>query len=371
MDSIEFVFQRGVEGSTGEILSAIGRLASRDTFTCLRAAVAYASANGCHAFSDELIQRIPQWETVRKEWLLSIDRGITHPDALRHLMGMNDSHVRIHDGEAVLANNLWPRLSFHPKTYVFLVDPHQTDLGVGIFCGSANLTYPGLVTGVEHGTSVALLPPLTQIDSERLRQIEEDLGWWAPSWNIATECDREFLERYQQRWELRPRATESEIIDRIEAVPESPLDKIQNLSWADARCFWVQVERLNPNLGPGRPGNQLDLQAGTRVYFGFTASNVAVNHHFGSIQIAYDNRDPYEATMRFGHNGMDKLNLPIPGENGPDSYKNSFLHFERIHAGYFVLTVSNGTEHQEWIERSTNQGMLEHMRGGRAFGFYS
>ncbi|MHB8203096.1 MAG: hypothetical protein ACYDHG_05235 [Desulfomonilaceae bacterium] len=369
MNTIEFIFQNGVEGTISEILSAMGRLASRATFTCLRASVAYASARGCRAFSDELSQRLPQWDTVRKEWLLSVDRGTTEPDALRSLMTMNDSYVRIHDGEAVLANNLWPRLSFHPKTYVFLMDPNQLDLGVGMLCGSANLTYPGLVTGVEHAALLSLLPPFAQNEREKLRQIERDLSWWAPSWNSASECNLDFLNRYQQLWARRPRVTGAEIIERMEGVADSPLDKNQNLSWADARCFWIEVGNLNPNLG--RAGNQLDLQAGTRVYFGFSASAVDINHTFGSVRIAYGNRDPYDATLRFGHNGMDKLNLPIPGEYGPDSYENSFLHFERIREGHFVLTVSNGTEHQEWVRRSMEQGMSEHMRGGRTFGFYS
>ena len=46
----------------------------------------------------------------------------------------------------------------------------------------------------------------------------------------------------------------------------------------------------------------------------------------------------------FGNNYMDKLNLPIPGDEGPDRYEGTTLLFERRSDGSFEMTVGSSAE---------------------------
>ena len=50
---------------------------------------------------------------------------------------------------------------------------------------------------------------------------------------------------------------------------------------------------------------------------------------FGELVVQCDGYEPVVRTMRFGDNSMDKLNLPVPGADGPDSYDDSILFFDR------------------------------------------
>ena len=78
-----------------------------------------------------------------------------------------------------------------------------------------------------------------------------------------------------------------------------------------------------------------------------------------------------KCSVRFGNNQMDKVNLPIPGEDGPATYDNSVLHFERVSPGRFRIRLGNAAEITEWRRRSQRQGMKYELAGGREFGFYS
>jgi hypothetical protein len=68
---------------------------------------------------------------------------------------------------------------------------------------------------------------------------------------------------------------------------------------------------------------------------------------------------------------MDKVNLPIPDTEGPDSYDNSYLHFERVKPGYYALKLGSQRAVREWRKTSQAQGMYYTFTGGREYGFYS
>ena len=91
----------------------------------------------------------PSWRNAVKRWIISIDDGLTEPDALRFLMSLRNSEVRIPDGEALLLRGLAPVRRFHPKT--MLVEQGKTAyLPLALVVGSANLTLNGLSLGHEH-----------------------------------------------------------------------------------------------------------------------------------------------------------------------------------------------------------------------------
>jgi hypothetical protein len=72
--------------------------------------------------------------------------------------------------------------------------------------------------------------------------------------------------------------------------------------------------------------------------------------------------------MRFGNNYMDKLDLPIPGIDGPPSYEDSVLRFEREPDGAFRLSLGTPSEVRRWKRSSERAGTLLTMRGGRQWG---
>lgn len=83
-----------------------------------------------------------------------------------------------------------------------------------------------------------------------------------------------------------------------------------------ADALWVQTAKLYANLGSG-VGNQLDTPRGTRDFFGFDGDPVPPKTFFGYVQLQVPGHAPESRSVRFGNNGMDKINLPRPGLNGP------------------------------------------------------
>ena len=69
---------------------------------------------------------------------------------------------------------------------------------------------------------------------------------------------------------------------------------------------------------------------------------------------------------------MDKLNLPLPGDQGPASYDNAYLHFERVGPRRFRLTVGLAADAGNWRAASRAQRLDYWMSGRqREYGFYS
>jgi len=139
---------------------------------------------------------------------------------------------------------------------------------------------------------------------------------------------------------------------------------------ARAENFWIQVEYVVENRGHGRPGNQIDLARGSRVFFGFSGRRVPRNTALGDVSIRFA-RHRSLTHMRFGNNYMDKLNLPIPGEGGPPDYSHTVLLFTRQSDGGFRMRVGTPDEARAWRRRSRSQETLFRMRGGREYGVFS
>ena len=68
---------------------------------------------------------------------------------------------------------------------------------------------------------------------------------------------------------------------------------------------------------------------------------------------------------------MDKLNLPIPGVDGPARYDHSTLLFTRRPDAAFDLAVGTPAQVNLWKAISREQGTLYPMRSGREFGVFS
>jgi hypothetical protein len=237
--------------------------------------------------------------------------------------------------------------------------------------GSGNITLSGLNTGVEHATSILWVPPYSGRGKVFLHKARRQLDWWDDAWRAASLSNEEFLLRYARIRPPNPKEDQSHAVRSFASRRTREVESFPGLAWAHARCFWIQTYALYKNLGKQRPGNQLDLKRGSRVYFGFSPDSVPRNTVLGSITVQYQDAPPRECNIRFADNSMDKINLPIPGEDGPLTYDNTVVHFERTGAGLFRVSLGRGRNSQAWRNRSAKQGTLYNLAGGRAFGFYN
>jgi hypothetical protein len=141
--------------------------------------------------------------------------------------------------------------------------------------------------------------------------------------------------------------------------------------------FWIDTGSMYSNLGAGKPGNQLDLKRFSRVFFGFPAKDLPQNSAIGSVVLKYADVVHPDRHLRFGDNGMDKLDLPIPGVSAPNDYRNLTLRFTRSvqtdGTVMYVLGVAAGAKDRtSWMRRSQQADALFSMGGGssREFGVF-
>jgi hypothetical protein len=368
MYRVDLIIQDGLAGYRSCIAEGIARLAAANAdFVSMRVAMAYASGSGCKDLCQHLESSMPRWAKARKEWLLSIDFGRTDPDAIALLGNLRNSEVRLANGRTLLARGLIPEYCFHPKTYVF---ESKNSAAFGLFVGSANLTLSGLHTGSEHASAHLWLPALTAGENAELVRVKDRLRWWNGAWANATRTDAAIIQEYiKLRSDVLPE-DEAESVRPLASRGNREVDVNPGLAWVNARCLWVETHELYKNLGKNRPGNQLDLKRGTRVYFGFSAKVVPPKSILGKVLLQFVGHPEVEMTVKFGNNSMDKINLPIPGQEGPSSYDNGVILFERRGPSRFRMRLGNSSEQNAWRLKSEEQGLVFEMAGGRAFGFF-
>ena len=367
------IVQDSESGRISEIYRSIVSLADASKFRSLRVAVAYASLAGCKNLSEGLDRCLgSRWKSMNKEWMISVDFGRTDADALEFLSELPKSSVRIPNGLSVLQNKLIPKNCFHPKMFAFGASDAWSGGPMALFCGSANLTLSGLHSGTEQGISLIWKPPLAPEEEDKLQAIYERLVWWLDNWKRSVPVTSSFLSRYRKIRPEYPREDDSLLLKGYASAKNTEIKLEEGLLWGQARCLWVQTHKLYKNLGKAKPGNQVDLRRGTRVYFGLGPQSVSPNTVLGQVILQYKSMRQRKCSVRFGDNSMDKVNLPVPGKDGPRTYDNTFLHFERIEPGLFrVRLVRDQKELQIWRKKSQRQGLLYIMSGGRQFGLYS
>lgn len=323
------------------------------------AAVAYATHSGV-AELDTVLSDLQGWQEAKKRWLVGIDYCRSDPLALAHLSNLPKSKVRIFDGSFVAnRKGCVPRDSYHPKTYLLLGEKRSAAV-----VGSGNLSYTGLLQGIEAGASISETKPVA---------IKDMQCWFTSNWKTATSF-RKIEEKYgKQHGSLENRR--HPMASEDDAVPESA-SRAYQLSPSELRklrvCrhLWIEAGNITRNRGPNRPGNQLMMKRNTRAFFGFDASDLEQDTLVGYAAIQFSDNAPKLCPLRFSNNSMDVLTLPVPGSEGPVEYDNQTLHFEQTGVRMFRLSVGSRADAKRWQGRSdTIDGKLK-MKGGRQWGVY-
>jgi HKD family nuclease len=334
-------------------------------FSC----ISYASLAGCKLLNEHLSKAIPTWKNITKKWLIGLDNGITGSESLRYLADLSNSNVHLFDAEYLLNNNLHPRLKFHSKLYFFESSDHGA---IGIFSGSANLTLSGLVLNTEQATSIVFMNVVSEEEKLALSRLYEQKKRLEGIFNQNAELSPTLYDRYRELCDQRQELVRNEDDQRTPEIldsnrPEFDLDKAASI--AIASNFWVEIRYVVENLGRGLPGNQIDLQRGSRVFFGFDNGTVRRNTVFGSNIITHNGLE-YECSMRFGNNSMDKLNLPSPQNISLDTYEDKVLLFTRLGNDRFNLQIFPLDNIENFRILSNRHNTSYEMKSGREYGVY-
>jgi HKD family nuclease len=330
-------------------------------------AVAYATKIGCKFLDESFNSNVQGWRRMGKRWVVSIDHGTTEPAALEFLASLPNSEVRVANAEAVLRAGLRPKTRFHNKLYFF--EGRDDGSAIGLFSGSANLTLSGLYVNDEQAATSILTPPFTRSDRIYYDFIRRQIEVINSTFNSAFLLDDELLRQYRELWRPKRSSEDRTRFVRSIATPAPYLPLPKAVAIAAAQYFWIEVRYVVPNLGAGVPGNQIDLQRGSRVFFGFSANDVPRNTVLGSVLIRFGG-EVVDCHMRFGNNQMDKLNLPRPSTHGVRNYRNQTLLFQRMEDGTFNLYIGSSSEILKWKALSRQQGSLYSMQGGREYGVF-
>jgi hypothetical protein len=143
--------------------------------------------------------------------------------------------------------------------------------------------------------------------------------------------------------------------------------------FSSADAIWIEVDELYKNLGPHKPGNQLDLPKWARTFFGFDSVEVDRNTVLGHVPVRVIGYEAVDRSVRYADNSMDKLNLPVPGSrDAPATYDHSTLLIEREvdddgGGVTFVITPGQSGGQEAW-KRRYGRGIDFEMTGGRRYG---
>lgn len=337
-------------------------------FSHFDVAVAYATSSGVTALTSTLE---PFWTDWRKRWLVGIDWCRSEPFALRRLLTVSKSQVRIHDG-ARLATTVGctPSIPYHPKAYVL-----RSASTVTVVSGSGNLSDNGLRRGHEVGS-------LLYVDGRRgepentLRTACQSVSvWFDDMWRRGSPLTTDLLRLYESRFDAsraQPSPTDDDVISPEQLERRRGLTREDLIQLRMASRLWIEAGNLHKNRGPGQAGNQLMMTPMTRVFFGFPAQDLPRDTRVGYVFIDYEGV-PVERSLRFSNNSMDVLGLPVPGEEGPDAYDLEVLLFTKsATAGnaHFTLALGTTADRVAWRRRSEVKRTLFTMTSGRRWGVF-
>lgn len=366
-----FRYEPLFQGPDDVLLEGIQRAAALHGASRLRGAFAYASAGGALSLIETLRPRVANWEQVTKRWLVAFDFGHTEPAAVELLASLPNSEVRVPGGADVVGHKLIPSRCFHPKLLVLDKVGAHNGTPLAFVAGSGNLTQSGLQFGVEAGSLAVWEGSLSSAEQDSLKLAWRQVRRLDQLWQGADRLTSNLLAQYAA---ARTRNTQRRREDDSARVASqrrpNRLTKDDLAAIAAGRSLWVETRNIYDNRGKGVPGNQLDLKWGTRVFFGISSKEVPPNSPLGQVDVRYGGSD-YPRNLRYGDNGMDKLDLPLPVTQGPPDYANTTLTFERLQSGLFRLRRVGPAHAAKLRKASVNAGTLYRIGTGstaRRFG---
>lgn len=354
--------------SSRTTLDAVATILSNDDLEQLDVAAAYVTSGGVR----DLLGRVhvgggANWNTLEKRWITSFDYCRTEPVALDALLSTPSSIVRVFDADFCLANRGTPRVPFHPKA--FIARSAQKDF---VLAGSGNLSRSGLSRGFEAGMVIEV-PRNAVLTASPAIAVAAMRSWFSSNWDAAIPVNAAMLAKYSKLFEdaanlKAPTPTEDDIAS--DDSSKGALSNAALLKLRACRNFWIEAGNITKNRGPALPGNQLMMKRLSRVFFGFTPTAVPKNTLIGAVDIRYNGGAAQPYSLSYSDNKMDKLNLPMPGTDGPAEYDNKNLLFYRTAPGVVEMSLGSASEKAAWVKRSEAIGGGFKMSSGREWGVF-
>lgn len=348
--------------SSRSTIDAVTAMLKADGIESIDVAAAYATSSGVRDLLDKMSGTPHTWKKAGKRWLTSFDYCRSEPVALAALSTIPLSQVRIFDAQFCLNNQCMPRVPYHPKAYLIRGNTRELALA-----GSGNLSRSGLSRGIEAGLVIDApradaCPPLRALST-----------WFDSMWVDATPLTASLLRKYEKVFEAAdnltaPTPTEDDVASND--IAAGALTKADLLKLRVCRNFWIEAGNITRNRGPRLPGSQLMMKRLSRVFFGFPPTLVPENSQIGIVNIGVAGGAPHQYSLTYSDNKMDKLNLPIPGAEGPGKYDGECIMFYRKGLGEFNLVLGNAAEKTAWIAKSKAIGGAFVMHGGRRWGVF-
>lgn len=320
--------------SPSKVLSAFEDMVHVDPMQ-IRWAVAYSTFEGCRLLIDQLELGFGKtvWNKVKKEFITSIDFGITEPAALNYLRKQTNSQVRIANSYVVARSGFRPTYAFHPKWYLFSYPNEQRYI-----TGSANLTKSALCVNTEAIRTTRIVSNVA---------IKRNDNRWKKIWDDSDVLTSKLLADYEtQRGKVvrRPALKKFLTVD----PPTEPASKSRTL-WdelqarrikpASFESFWIEAGSMQS----GGSQNQLEMPRGGNWFFGFEFSSfIGGSEQIGEVTLFLNGQFFENRHIAWhGSNKMERINLPTTYQGGVD-YSNSYVLFQRRTRNekqYFSMTV--------------------------------
>lgn len=322
--------------------------------TRLRIAVAYTTYAGASTLVATLSARLGQakWLGLRKQLITSFDFGATEPQALRYMLAVPETEVRIANLQVADLASPSGNASFHPKLYIFDKGDRRDYL-----CGSPNLTGRALTVNTE-AAFVIRGAAAADID-----------GFWDDMWTRAAPLTEELLRIYE---EARQRVPRHEPDPPVPAPPTPPAIALQPFGDAVAsgaldpeafESFWVEAG----SMSSGGSHNQLELPRAANGFFGqrFDDYDSRGVERIADLELSASGRRWSGRPLTWhGDNRMERLNLPTVAQGG-FTYPNTAILFRRS-GRTFELEVADWNSPTAIAWRSASQQARRMYRAGGA-----
>jgi HKD family nuclease len=305
---------------------------------------------------------------IAKRWVTSFDYCRTDPLALDAIRSLPKSTVRIYGADATLSNNGVPEVPFHPKAFLFSAPQKHCALA-----GSGNISRSGLLRGIELGLVVSIDRNIKTEEPSAIAAVEALQKSFEKRWQDSSPLCDLLLSKYKLMYEKAERIknavpTEDDTASSDRTRGSLSSDNLKTLRIC--RHMWIEAGNITPNRGKHVPGNQLMMKRLTRVFFGFDATSISKNSPIGSILLSFNGSLFYSYPLTYSDNAMDKLVLPMPGTDGPDSYDGELLLFEQVGLNRFRLSLGTTQDRSDWLRRSRLVGGAFTMSSGRQWGVF-
>ena len=329
----------------------------------VRFAVAYSTYRGCSRLVDRLSTQIgtERWEAIPKTFVTSLDFGLTDPNALEFLNGLNNSEVFIANPEVIQNAGLMPSKAYHPKLFLF-DSAHE----IGYLTGSANLTESALISNTEIVVTGLETPENTSWESVWNRNLIDSVG-------LTPELVAEY--RTLRIGPRRRTVNPDQDIPQPTTVPRDNSVFFEAISSGQVlpmqyNHFWIEAG----SMSSGGSHNQLELPRGANRFFGFSHNDYGDDHiTIGNPVLTIKGRSWNDRPLTWhGNNGMERINLPTVHQGGFD-YRHTALLFRRHEQGFEIkITPWGDANSLAWRSASEHLNAVLRLgsRGTRICGFF-